>query len=578
MGKGSDRLYITSTEWANDFGGRAANAGSSSSADKHGYKRLPFYSCALSLQPFETPVCTPDGIIFDLVHILPYLKKNNNTNPITGDPLSIKDLTRLHFHKNSDNEYDCPITFKVFNEHTRIVAIKSSGNVYSYEAVENLNIKPKNWKDLLTDEPFTKRDIITIQDPHDLSKRDFSKFKHLTQAKPGSIPAKPVDTPAKQGSVNPAKPGLVNPAKQGIINPAKPGVVNPAKQEKVIKPPSTTTTSSTFNTAHFSTNAAAASFTSTAATPITTNTSALLAKEEIVFEKLKKSPTPVRAYISIITNLGNLNVELFVSETPRTTYNFFKLCAKKYYNGIVFHRSIKHFMLQGGCPKGTGRGGESIWKQEFKDEFVSTLKHNSRGILSMANHGTNTNGSQFFICYRPAPHLDGKHSVFGKLVGGLETLDKIERIQTDKNDKPLQEIKILDTKIFGDDPFEQVLQALETGKKAEVLETLAEKKRKAKLLANNTGDRPVIPEFKGTNDTAVGKYLNTSVPTTVTIPANVVNAGAKRKLEVGEEDTIVDFDKFQNLKNSDIEKGGGSHNIEKKKKVARSGFGDFSGW
>lgn len=113
------------------------------------------------------------------------------------------------------------------------------------------------------------------------------------------------------------------------------------------------------------------------------------------------------------------------------------LSKQGYYKGVKFHRSIKNFMIQGGDPTGTGRGGESYWKKDFVDEFKSNLSHKGRGILSMANRGKNTNSSQFFITFRSCQHLDNKHTIFGKLVGGLETLSKLESIPTDESDKPL---------------------------------------------------------------------------------------------------------------------------------------------
>eukprot|EP00058_Branchiostoma_floridae_P018303 XP_002603792.1 hypothetical protein BRAFLDRAFT_124670 [Branchiostoma floridae] len=133
---------------------------------------------SLSLQPFEHPLCTDKGDIFDLMNIVPWLKKYG-TNPITGEKMEAKALNKLTFHKNSEDKYHCPVTFKVFNENAHIVAIKKTGNVYSYEAVERLNIRPKNWKDLLTDEPISRKDIITLQDPTDLDKFNFNNFHHL---------------------------------------------------------------------------------------------------------------------------------------------------------------------------------------------------------------------------------------------------------------------------------------------------------------------------------------------------------------------------------------------------------------
>ena len=118
----------------------------------------------------------------------------------------------------------------------------------------------------------------------------------------------------------------------------------------------------------------------------------------------------------IKTNMGTIEVELFADQTPKTVENFVGLAEKGYYNGIIFHRVIKDFMLQVGDPTGTGRGGASFWGGKFEDEFVSDLKHDTPGMLSMANAGPNTNGSQFFITHVATTWLDGRHTVFGSVI------------------------------------------------------------------------------------------------------------------------------------------------------------------
>lgn len=162
MGKWTDKLYITHSEWSGEVGQHSASAGITGHRKTSGFKRLPFYCCSLSLQPFEHPVCTPDGIIFDLVYIIPYIKKYG-TNPVTGEKLKTKDLIKLNFTKNEKDEFYCPVTFKVFSDHTAIAAIKTTGNVFAFETIEKLNINAKHMRDLLTDEPFTRKDIIMIQ-------------------------------------------------------------------------------------------------------------------------------------------------------------------------------------------------------------------------------------------------------------------------------------------------------------------------------------------------------------------------------------------------------------------------------
>ena len=127
------------------------------------------------------------------------------------------------------------------------------------------------------------------------------------------------------------------------------------------------------------------------------------------------------------TSKGTIRLELFEEKTPKTVGNFETLCGKEYYDGLTFHRVIPDFMIQGGCPEGTGRGGPGY---KFEDEFDAELRHDAPGILSMANAGPNTNGSQFFITHVPCPHLDDRHSVFGKVLEGQDVVDAIEQGDT----------------------------------------------------------------------------------------------------------------------------------------------------
>ena len=130
------------------------------------------------------------------------------------------------------------------------------------------------------------------------------------------------------------------------------------------------------------------------------------------------------------TDKGVIRIELFDDKTPNTVANFEQLCEKNFYDGLTFHRVIPDFMVQGGCPEGTGTGGPGY---KFEDEFHPDLKHDGPGILSMANAGPNSNGSQFFITHLATPHLNGKHSVFGKVIEGQDVVDAIA--QGDKMNK-----------------------------------------------------------------------------------------------------------------------------------------------
>lgn len=123
------------------------------------------------------------------------------------------------------------------------------------------------------------------------------------------------------------------------------------------------------------------------------------------------------------------------------------LVASGAYENTTFHRNIKGFMIQGGDPTGTGKGGESIWGGTFDDEFNGELRHDRRGIVSMANKGANTNRAQFFITYGKQPHLNGKYTIIGRVIDGFETLDAMERVPSGKKDKPLTEITLINTTI-----------------------------------------------------------------------------------------------------------------------------------
>jgi peptidyl-prolyl cis-trans isomerase A (cyclophilin A) len=139
------------------------------------------------------------------------------------------------------------------------------------------------------------------------------------------------------------------------------------------------------------------------------------------------------------TNKGNFKIELFNDKAPLTTGNFIKLANEGFYNGLIFHRVIPNFMIQAGCPHGTGRGGPGY---TIRDEFHPDLKHDTKGILSMANAGPNTGGSQFFITVAETPWLDKHHAVFGKVIEGYEVVEAISKVEKDRNDKPMQPIKI----------------------------------------------------------------------------------------------------------------------------------------
>lgn len=477
-----DKLYLTTTEWGLFYGGKKATQ---DTGENSKFRRLPFFCCSLSLQPFEHPYCTPAGVIYDLFNIQKFLKKYGR-DPATGEKLHSKDLIKLNFFKNQAGKYHCPTTFKVFNENTHIVAIRTTGNVFCYDAVERLNIKPGHWKDLVSDEPFVRKDIITIQDPSNLDKFNMANFYHLRQN------LKLVDEEEEAARKDPRyNLNAVNSATKAVLD----------ELESTYKPPEKTVDAKpkadSINAAHYSTGRVAASFTSTAMVPETEHEAAIIDEDVIRYERVKK-----KAYVRLTTSHGNLNLELHSDMVPKTCENFVKHCLNGYYNNTVFHRSIRNFMIQGGDPEGTGKGGESIWGAPFNDEFRVNLTHSGRGILSMANAGPNSNKSQFFILYRSAPHLNRKHSVFGRVVGGLDTLDKMEHIETDADDRPVEEIKILECQVFVN-PYDEVDQMLKSEREAAKQKEEDEKKKAAaKLKSSKSQDS--APKVFGTG---VGKYI-----------------------------------------------------------------------
>ncbi|XP_065067712.1 uncharacterized protein LOC135693227 [Rhopilema esculentum] len=148
-------------------------------------------------------------------------------------------------------------------------------------------------------------------------------------------------------------------------------------------------------------------------------------------------------HVNMQTSMGDIQLELYWNHTPRTCRNFAELSRRGYYDNVKFHRVVSDFMLQTGDPTGTGRGGSSIYGPLFEDEIHRELKHTGAGILSMANSGPNTNGSQFFITLAPAQWLDGRHSIFGRVSKGMEIVKRLGQVPTDNGDRPTQDIYII---------------------------------------------------------------------------------------------------------------------------------------
>ncbi|MDP8258505.1 MAG: peptidylprolyl isomerase [Candidatus Aadella gelida] len=152
-----------------------------------------------------------------------------------------------------------------------------------------------------------------------------------------------------------------------------------------------------------------------------------------------------RSVVAFETNQGTIEIKLFPETAPMACENFIGLIDKGYYDGIIFHRVIKDFMIQGGDPTGTGAGGDSIWEQPFADEVNDEVLFDKPGLLAMANSGANTNKSQFFITTKATPWLNKKHTIFGEVTKGYDVVQAIEQVEVGPGDKPVEEQKIIKT-------------------------------------------------------------------------------------------------------------------------------------
>lgn len=508
-----DKLYLTATEWRTIYGGKRSNDEYHTHHENAEFKRLPYDHCSLSLQPFRDPYCTSNGVMYDITNIVPFIKKYG-IDPCTGEKIELKELIKLNFHKNNDKFNHCPILFKVFNENTHIVAIKTTGNVFSYEAVEQLNLKTNHLCDLLNDKPFTKKDIIEIQNPLNLKKFNINDFYyvknnlHLNDATEEKTNLRIVNNETKE-TLKELSTVEDNEFLKNLANKNKEvNRINDTEKDK-------------FNSASYSTGRAAASFTSTVMPFVEKVEAATLDQYEIRYQFIK-----TKGYVRLMTNLGNLNLELYCDKVPRTCDNFIQLCNRGYYDNTKFHRLIKNFIVQGGDPTGTGKGGESAFGKPFNDEICKLYSHEGRGVLSMANSGPNTNKSQFFITFRSCKYLDKKHTIFGRLVGGMDVLTKIEDIKTDDADKPVNDIIILKAAVFVD-PYKEADNLIENKRKQ--MKEIEEVKEKVK------DDKPK-PIRKG-----VGAFINLDA------------------IHKDDQDNIQMVPK-------------------KKVKTIRSTFGDFSNW
>lgn len=331
-------MYLTATEWSWLYGGRRPDQRSLDELAAR-IARLPFNHCCLTLQPVTDPVCNREGYVFEKKNILTFISKHH-CDPITGKkPFTEKeDLISLTIAKNSDGSFHCPVLFKAFSDNSHIVVIAVTGNVFSYEAVEELNIKSRNYRDLLTDQSFTRKDVIVLQDPMLTDRLTPSQFYHFTHK------LKWVDN--EEDNAEPSKrlkkmDHVTKETLRELDSTFRPSTSKAVESCSKSADPGVRVDQ--FNAALFSTGKVAASLTSTVMDTHTRVEAAAISDDVYKYSQIKK-----KGYVTLNTNLGPLNLELYCNWTPKTCENFLALCRKGYYTGTSFHRLIKNFMIQGG--------------------------------------------------------------------------------------------------------------------------------------------------------------------------------------------------------------------------------------
>jgi peptidyl-prolyl cis-trans isomerase-like protein 2 len=434
------------------------------------------------------------GDIFEFTEIIPYLRRTGNLHPRTGAALQPTDLIRLKFHKNAQGEYFCPVMLKSFTGNSKIVTNKKSGQVFSMEAVQEMNIDKGNWFDLVTDEPFERIDLLVLQDPSQPKDASSSFINH-------HLEAKKIHTSPASVSIN-LTGGIGRVLKELKMTPVH--ALNQDQPANHVKPRTELPNALKSLAAH-STGKVAASLTSTAMTVETVNERAVLDEIDTLASLITANENGTAC---IKTNYGDLIFTIYCGKSPRCAYNFFTLARQGFYRNVSFHRLMPGFMVQGGDPSGSGRGGKSCWGEGFEEvSYHPTLSHSERGILSMANAGANTNSSQFFITFGACVHLDLKHPIFGKLINGHSVLNRIESIPCGRDTTiPLHFIVIEDVFVL-EDPFIKLKEKL-TLTNAKINEDQKLKEIKQSNYKLSLRLDPSSKEVKtSTPSLQIGKYL-----------------------------------------------------------------------
>jgi peptidyl-prolyl cis-trans isomerase-like protein 2 len=405
------KLFHTTRELSSST--QHVRGGGSGGGDLSATKAIPFHHCALSCTPCTAAWADSDGNIFDIASLVPHVKKHG-THPLTGAKCALSDFFEVNFGKDKDGNFECAGSQKRLTDRSKIVVIRNTGNVYLAETVEELNFKAKNLADLVTGEPFTRADVITIQDP------DRPRRARKREAESGA------------GAGAPKKVAKTEPASSTVESTINLRAGGSTLQKIMAKMKAAGATSD--------------------APPLVFTPSVPDKPDPLVALAQKKVDSS--AFVRISTTLGDLNLELFARDAPKACLNFLTLAGRGYYRNTVFHRLVPGFMIQGGDPTGTGRGGSSCFGKDFEDEIKGNPNlHSQRGTVSMANKGANTNASQFFITFGPQPSLDAKHTVFGKVVGGIKVLDEMEKAER-KGERPVEPIIIHEVTVFVN-PFDE---------------------------------------------------------------------------------------------------------------------------
>lgn len=390
--------------------------------------RPPLHLCALTLSKHKQPVASPDGNIFDrsLIH---QLVSRTHLDPISGHTLHPHQLIPLIFslndHPSKTSIYRCPFLYTPLDSSKKVIVVATTGRVYSAEAIERLNLARRHMRDLVDGTPFSLSDLIVLYDPA-------IHFTLPSAATPTTICttalAPPPISARRQLPTFTAVQSLPQLCHQSTLAkelrlyksqlpsvsvsrlPSAEHRPPPMKKPRCMSPPPLTDQSPHQHNPMI---------------PSLYHKRRAEDERKAVYKRIRKGRKG-KGYVRVVTNIGHLNIELHCDKVPTTCDNFLTLAERKYYDGLIWHRVVPGYIAQTGDPTGTGDNGDSAWGGFVKDEIRTSLNHDAPGVVSMANSGRDTNRSQWFVCFQAARELDGAHTVFGKVVGGLYVLKEME--------------------------------------------------------------------------------------------------------------------------------------------------------